>query len=412
MRQGTILAIAVLATAILACGEAALANGQDEKTVTVANLNIFHGIDCALVEKQRGEQITQCRLPKRIDLLFEHLAAIGCPDIVTLQEIVTREFVPITATGGCVGPLDDTVVLIEEGLPSLAKACGFTYGVVFDHTALRNPLDLPCMPGRGIDEELILSRYPIKTPEIRLLHSALYVPGQPLLQFFARHVLFVRIDHPVGPIDVFTTHLAASEDFGDNPCDSQVDFGNGFVVLVPCPAECDGAKTVRQCEARQVANFVKELHDVSTSAFITGDFNAKPHSAVYKEITKAENHRQDRWIDSYLAADNRECNRHTGIGCTAGRVAIRPDGTSELEERDPNVDERIDYIFVVPSAPELECNIQEKGTGLFADEPNPECLLNSLSTSMPICWASDHNGTRANLSCEHSADRDLSLASW
>jgi hypothetical protein len=152
-----------------------------------------------------------------------------------------------------------------------------------------------------------------------------------------------------------------------------------------------------------VANFVKKRHDVPTPAFITGDLNAKPHSAVYKEFTKAEPKRELRWIDSYLAADNPECNRHRGIGCTAGRDAVGGD----LENPALNVDERIDYTFVVPAAPELGCKIQEKGTGLFADEPNLPC-----SPSGPICWASDHNGTRVNLSCERSADRDLSLASW
>ena len=147
---------------------------------------------------------------------------------------------------------------------------------------------------------------------------------------------------------------------------------------------------------------------MSTPAFITGDFNAQPHSAVYKEITRAEHKRELRWIDSYIAADNPECNRHTGIGCTAGRDAIGGD----LENPARNVDERIDYIFVVPSAPESACTIQEQGTGLFADQPNPFADQPCGPFPLPICWASDHNGTRATLSCERSAAHDFSLASW
>ena len=113
---------------------------------------------------------------------------------------------------------------------------------------------------------------------------------------------------------------------------------------------------------------------------ITGDLNTKSHSAVYKEIINADHRRKHRWIDSYLAADNPECNRHTGIGCTAGRDAVRGD----LEDPGPNVDERIDYIFVVPSAPELESKIQEKGTGLFADSPTLSSRMSSAVHPAPL----------------------------
>src|SRR5712691_10358182 len=152
---------------------------------------------------------------------------------------------------------------------------------------------------------------------------------------------------------------------GDNTCHSNESFslplpdeqGTANITFdVPCPAECDPSQTVRECEARQVANFVQERHDVPTPAFITGDFNAQPHSAVYKEMLRAEPKRKHRGIDSYVAADNPECNRHTGIGCTAGRDAVGGD----LENPALNVDERIDYIFVVPSAPAFACQIQEQ----------------------------------------------------
>jgi len=423
MRKGLTLALAILATAVLEYGGAVLAKEKNKTaTVTVANLNIFHGIPCALVEEQKpGEPITQCRLADRIDLLFKHLVAIGCPDIVTLQEVVHREFVEsFTPEGGLVtaGPLVSALNLIKDHLQE--NVCGYKEVIYGADPAI--PLDQRPL-FEGTDEELILSRYPVmRDPTtqkdikaILLLHSALYVPGEPNLQFFARHVLFARIDHPVGPLDVFTTHLAASEDFGDNPCNSEVTFPpalfppQGLQFTVSCPAECDPSQTVRACEARQVANFVKGRHVVSevpTPAFITGDFNAKPRSAVYKEIIRAEHGRKHRWIDSYLAADNAECNRHTGIGCSAVRDAV----SGDLESPALNVDERSDYIFVVPSAPALECKIREQGTGLFADQPNPfedeQC-----GPSGPICWASDHNGTRAKLSCKRSADHDFSLAS-
>lgn len=408
MRKGLTLVIAILATAVLEYGGAVLAKEKNEKTVTVASINIFHGIPCAAA----GDE-TQCRLAERIDLLFKHLAAIGCPDIVTLQEVLGRKDVlSLNPDGSLVMIQDFTSArsLIEAKLDG--EDCGSEYKYVVYGTDL--PLDQHPL-FEGTDEELILSRYPIEQPEIRLLHSALFVPtppphSSPFLQAFARHVLFVRIvDHPVGhPINVFTTHLAASEDFGDNPCDSLLRFPSaGLIFDVSCPAECDGTETVRQCEARQVANFVKEhLQDNDDPlTLITGDFNAPPRSAVYKEIIRAVHKRKHRWIDSYLAADNPECNRYTGIGCTAGRDAVG----GELENPAPNVDERIDYIFVVPN-PALECKIQEKGTGLFADQPNP--FEDECGSSGPICWASDHNGTRAKLSCKRSTHRNFGLASW
>ena len=427
MRKGIILALAVLATAILVYGEEALAKEKHKKTVTVANLNIFHGIPCALAEEQRGEQITQCRLSERIDLLFKHLVATDCPDIVTLQEVLDRKSVATLTSNGLVTIPEDpkealtsVLGLIKAKLKPLARVCGFKYEFLYA-ADLIDPQKGPLF--QRTDEELILSRYPIAQAKVRLLHSALFVPDvsnappelRPFLQAFARHVLFARIHHPVGLIDIFTTHLAASEDFGDNNCHSKESFSfplpdeqgtSNIMFDVPCPEECDPLQTLRECEARQVANFVKELHKVGTPAFVTGDLNATPShdGTVYDEFINADPDR--RWRDSHLEARNPECDGGPpleGIGCTAGRDAVGDD----LEKPARNVDERIDYIFVVPSR---QCDIQEQGTGLFADEPNPFLRKHKhCGFPDPICWASDHNGNRVNLSCERSTHHDFSL---
>jgi hypothetical protein len=81
MREGLLGTQAVLVIALLASGDVALTEEQHKPTVTIVNLNIFHGIDCV---PARGEQ---CRLADRLVLLFARLAALGCPDIVTLQEV-------------------------------------------------------------------------------------------------------------------------------------------------------------------------------------------------------------------------------------------------------------------------------------------------------------------------------------
>jgi hypothetical protein len=106
-----------------------------------------------------------------------------------------------------VGPLADTVASLEARRPTLAAACGFAYTVVFDPAARRGASTL----GRGIDEELILSRSPVLAQEVLPLYS-------PLAPFFVRHVLYARLAHPLGPLDVFTTHLAAPSDLATAAC--------------------------------------------------------------------------------------------------------------------------------------------------------------------------------------------------
>jgi endonuclease/exonuclease/phosphatase family metal-dependent hydrolase len=353
-------------------------DGDDEVAVTVVNLNILHGFACDPPVPADGDQ---CRVTDRIDLLVQHLAAADCPDVVTLQEHVTAEFVEL-GPGVMVGPLANTVALLAERMPRLQAACGFTYEIVFDPEGATTP---PAALGRGIDEELILTRFPAVEAEVVALYS-------PLLPFFFRHVLFARINHPAGHLDVFTTHLAAEADFGSLPCGAQ--------VLPPeaggspaCPAECDATQdTVRQCQAKQLARFIAARHDVSNAALVTGDLNAQPFTPVYNEFA-------DRgWLDSHLVAGNAECDPVTGVHCTAGR---QDQDLSALESPALNQDQRIDYIFVVPATAGAPCagRIEPRRTGLFAAAPNP---FAAQCGALPeaICWPSDHSGNAARLVCE------------
>src|SRR5262245_29533212 len=289
-----ILAVAglLIISHLLAYADTKHQSKNKKKTIEVVNLNILHGFACDPPLPGDGDQ---CRVRDRIKLLLQHIAAAGCPDLVTLQENVTREFVLRTSTGDLAGPLEDTVALIEAGLPTLAAVCGFTYEIVFDPAALRQLNPPPCdgselKPCRGIDEELILTRYPVLASEV----LALYGPLAPL---FSRHVLYAQIAHPIGPVDVFTTHLAADVDFDSEKCGVEV-----LPFSPVCPSECVPASgnpedtiTVRECQAKQVAAFVEEKHKVPEPAIISGDFNAAFDSPTYNEFA-------DRgWIDSHLA---------------------------------------------------------------------------------------------------------------
>jgi len=347
--------------------------------VEIANLNLLHGFDCDPVAPEEGDQ---CRLADRVDLLFDHLADIGCPDIITLQEIVDREFVN-RGLGESVGPLDSAKALIEAKLEPFAEVCGFRYELLYS-PVLGTQFE-------GTDEELILSRYPIVDHEIRLLHSALFPPDQPFLQFFARHVLFARIEHPVGLVDVFTSHLSASGDFATSACNSQVELGGFLIVKVPCPPECEASQTVRECQARQLALFVEERHDISTPAYVSGDMNAEPGSNEYAVFV---NH---GWIDTYLAADKPECDPTTGVGCTSGRDAVGGD----LELPELNVDQRIDFVFLVPGDMAPNCKLvraEPRQSRLFAYEPNPFTDVCGPAP-LPTCWVSDHSGNFSNFRC-------------
>jgi endonuclease/exonuclease/phosphatase family metal-dependent hydrolase len=289
-----------------------------------------------------------CRLADRIDLLFQWIEAAGCPDVVTLQEVNEA------------GP--NPRQLIDN---ALASACSGQYQSLYT-------------PVQGADEEMLLSRYPVLESQTQVLHHQ---------GVFSRHVLHARIGHPAGPVDIFTTHLASSSDNADSAC------------AAPCPAECvsAGATTNRACQAVQTADFVESRHETLAPAILAGDFNAGPGSFEYQHLTTTRG-----YTDTYLAAGNPECVPATGVGCTSGRTS---DDLSEIESTAANVDERIDYAFLVPPPAGSTCNgaIEAAGdpdsdgttTRIFADVANPFAACGPAPAA--VCWPSDHEGNELDL---------------
>jgi len=222
-----------------------------------------------------------------------------------------------------------------------------------------------------VDDAITLSRFPVVHSEVTDLH-----PG-------FRNVLYTRIDHPTGPLDVFTTHLASSADGATSPCGAT------------CPAECvaAGATTIRECQSVQVAELVETKHDVPTPALLTGDFNSEPGSFEILQLTGRG------WIDTYTQA-GATCDPVTGLGCSSARDS----SLADLESPAILIAERIDYIFLIPPA-SATCSVDSPfdddadgiATTMWADQPNPFAACGPLPDA--ICWPSDHNGNQLDLAC-------------
>jgi endonuclease/exonuclease/phosphatase family metal-dependent hydrolase len=340
MRVGVRRLAAALLALLGGCGDGSGPARQPD--LTVAQLNVLHGITGACAT------LANCRIADRADLLFQWIAERGCPDVVTLQE-VWREWLP----------------LLEARAQT---ACPFVYELALGSERL------------GVDEEAVLSRYPV-----------LLIERQALFPGF-RKVLHVRIDHPLGGLDVYTTHLASGSDGGPLPCDAG---------SPACPAHCTerGARIRRDCQALEMVDYIEATRMGAAPAVISGDLNSAPGSFAYRAFTERD------WRDVYLAAGNAECDPSSGSGCTSGRE----DGSLVgLEAPASGQTDRIDFIFLAPPGDGFPCHLaldpasDRDGDGTatrrFAELPNP-FAASCGPAPLPICWPSDHTGVEMDLNC-------------
>ncbi len=314
--------------------------------VRVASLNVLHGLFCP-------DGTANCRLADRIALLGQWLVDRRCPDVVALQEVWSNS------------PGADVLSNVQR---QLVGVCPDPYAVAFQQTF-------------AADDSLILSRYAVASNQVIDLYGPL------------RYAQHARIDHPLGPLDVFATHLASGSDFAGSPCGT----------FEPCPAAClaAGAATVRQCQAVQLSDAVAAAHDVDTPAFVVGDFNDRPGSFVYDRFVSGLGAR-----DAFLDAGNAECEATTGAGCTSGRV---DDDLTDLEATPLGVTTRIDFAFLLPPRGAASCTAaldtpddadgDGVGTRLFAGAPNPFAPACGPLPAPP-CWVSDHSGVEVDLNCD------------
>ena len=303
----------------------------------VVSFNLLHGIFCPM-------DTVDCRVAERVDLLFDWLESIDCPDVVVLQEVLGRR--------------------VEELVRQRSEMrCSFSYLV-------HEP------PQRS--QNFTLTRYPVLAS-----HEEALLGG-------VRVLWHTRIDHPMGIVDVFNTHLAAGVDRGSAECSEE------------CPEQCvvQGAVTNRDCQAVQVADLAERHAADGSLRVLAGDFNATPDSFVYSHLI-------DRgWVDAFAAAGHRECDSSTGVGCTAGRES---EALIDLESPKSGVDRRIDYMFIhagAGGAGGCTCGIDSTddgdsdgvATGVFADLPNP-FVSACGAVPAPICWPSDHEGMQLDMNC-------------
>jgi len=309
----------------------------------VATLNVLHGLFCP-------EPTAGCRLPDRIALLGEWIVERGCPAAIALQEVADT-------------PLASVLAEVEAQLLGVCP----------------EPYHLTWFPDNLLDASLLLSTHRPLEAEFVVLYNGF------------RNVLFARLDHPLGVLDVHSTHLASGSDGGSNDCDS----GD------PCPPECvaAGAVTVRDCQAEQTALAVEARRQNAEPVIVVGDMNEEPGSFVYEAFAGRG------WVDASAEAGVAECDPSSGVGCTSGR-----EGQSlvDLEAPALGVDRRIDFAFVVPPAPGARCargldtaaDLDGDGvaTRLFADEPNPFAPSCGPAPAPP-CWVSDHTGIQVDWNC-------------
>jgi endonuclease/exonuclease/phosphatase family metal-dependent hydrolase len=313
--------------------------------VTVASLNVLHGLFCP-------PATNGCRRAERMALVRDFVVARGCPDVLAFQEVFNSS------------PTNENAQTLAT---LLTNACPAPYVSVYQGV-------------NAVDDEMIFSRYPILDVETHHLLGPL------------RNVLRVRIDHPIGALDMYATHLASGGDLANSGCPGP--FG-------PCPAECiaAGATTVRECQGIQMLGIIDATHDVPTPALALGDFNVEPGSFVYNAFVA------HGLLDSYLLVGLPECDPMTGIGCTSGRI---DDQLTDIEDPALNQIERIDFIWLIPRAPGSNCtgDVEPPGdpdgdgvaTRPFADVPNPFSPSCGPSPD-PVCWGSDHTGMQADVNC-------------
>ena len=201
--RGSALVLVLVVAAVLVVGPVAASASStaaakaDAKPVTIATLNLLHGLFCP-------PETDSCQVTDRVQLFGDWLERLGCPDVVGIQEVGPRlgELLPAEVPGWCDG--DYTVAWAADAMP---------------------------------DRAMVLTRLPI------LEQGALDIANVPWEAYW------VRVRSAQGPLDFLTAHFASSS---NNPVCT------GTNCPAVCPAgistnECHGVEVANFFASRKGA---------------------------------------------------------------------------------------------------------------------------------------------------------------
>jgi endonuclease/exonuclease/phosphatase family metal-dependent hydrolase len=167
------------------------------KPVTVADLNLLHGLFCD------ADATDWCNAPARVEILGKWLERSNCPDLVGLQEIAARQ---------------------EELLNELVTdVCDGEYEIGFE--GVGSP-----------DQQMVLTKLPV------LEQGYLDIAN------FPWEAYWVRVDAPMGPVDFLTAHFASGAN--NPPCTAD-----------NCPPVCATGIETNLCHAHEVVDFFASRDD-------------------------------------------------------------------------------------------------------------------------------------------------------
>ena len=325
-RRLTALAIAT-AVAILAAVACGGDRGEDRghadeqaatlEQVRIVSQNLLHGYACPA-------DTESCRLQERLELFLDQLSE-ACPDLVGLQEMN-----------------EEMIATVAAALPELCDGA-------YEMAGGEDP---------GLDREVVLTRSPVLAAERFRLAGPF------------RSVLWVRVAAPVGVVDLWTAHLAATSD-------------DGACTAAACPAPCTSDDTLNSCQARQIVELADQRRVSDGVVVVAGDLNATAATPTLAAFTDAG------FLDSHLEAGNPECDPLSGAQCTSGRD---DESLSDLTDPSSRQTERIDYVLVERPR---RCSVGD-GTGVF----HPDAAAPPDVDPGGVVFVSDHSGVVAVIDCE------------
>ena len=277
-----------------------------------------------------------CDGADRVKLLMQQLETAKCPEVVGLQEINGNH-----------------AQLLNKAVP---KICDGKYSILFGGKP------------KSLDTERVLTTLPVKSTKVEKLVGGFRTASRAVLT------------SPLGPLVLVVTHQDGDPEGKPPgpPCKN-------------CPPPCRAKQaTIFACQTVAAAALADDAGNDRAFRVLMGDFNFPSTNARYQGLIA------DGWVDTYLLAENPECDPATAVGCSSGR-----DDQSLPSLQDPTKRqvERIDFIFAkaptncaVQVDPKSDTHGDGVGTGLWNDEPT----TNGLGG---LAWTSDHTGVSADLSC-------------